>query len=158
MLEIPTFQTAILEVEVQEAEIQETLALALETLVLEVLALEALALEALALEALVQEALALEALALEALALEALALEALVLEAQTLEAVRGQGQNRQIQEKGGVLRALPIGFPTLALAAVNLNIREQPEKKGGKTKWKSSLTLTPTVSHSTSKLVANTTI
>ena len=148
MLEIPTFQTAILEVEVQEAEIQETLALALETLVLEVLALEALALEALALEALVQEALA----------LEALALEALVLEAQTLEAVRGQGQNRQIQEKGGVLRALPIGFPTLALAAVNLNIREQPEKKGGKTKWKSSLTLTPTVSHSTSKLVANTTI
>jgi hypothetical protein len=49
-----------------------------------------------------------------------------------LAAVRGQCQNRQIQQEGGVLRALPARLPPLALAAVYLNIRSQPEKKGGK--------------------------
>src|SRR4028118_251172 len=49
-----------------------------------------------------------------------------------LAAVPGQWQNRQIQSEGGVLRALPARLPPLALAAVNLNIRSQPEKKGGK--------------------------
>jgi hypothetical protein len=126
MLEIPTFQTAILEVEIQEAEIQETLAQA-------------------------QETQAQETQAQETQAQETQAQETQAQETQTLEAVRGQGQNRQIQEKGGVLRALPARVPALALAAINLNIRAQPEKKGGKAEWKSCLTLTPTVRHSTSR-------
>ena len=102
-------------------------------------------------EAEVQEAEVQEAEAWEAEVQEAEVQEAEVQEAEALEAVRGQGKNRQIQEEGGVLRVLPAGFPTLALAAVNLNIRAQPEKKGGKAKWKSCLTLTPTVRHSTSR-------
>ncbi len=68
-----------------------------------------------------------------------------------LAAVRGRCQNRQIQEEGGVLRALLARVPALALAAVNLNIRSQPENKGGKAEWNSFLTLTPTVRHSTSR-------
>jgi hypothetical protein len=101
--------------------------------------------EAEALEAQVQEVEALEAL-------EALVLEVEVVEAQALEAVRGQCQNRQIQEEGGVLRALPARLRSLALvAAVNLTIRSQPEKKGAKAEWISFVTLTPTVRHSTSR-------
>ena len=115
-------------------------------------ALEVEALEVEALEALVQEAEALEAQALEAQALEAEVLEAEVVEAQALEAVRGRCQNRQIQEEGGVLRALPARLRSLALvAAVNLTIRSQPEKKGAKAEWNSFVTLTPTVRHSTSR-------
>jgi hypothetical protein len=109
------------------------------------------ALEAEVLEAEVLEAEVLEAEVLEAEVLEAEALEAEVLEAEVLEAVRGQCQNRQIPEEGGVLRALPARVPALALAAINLNIRSQPENKGGKAEWNSFLTLTPTVRHSTSK-------
>ena len=109
-------------------------------------------LEAEALEAEALEAEALEAEALEAEALEAEVLEAEVVEAEALEAVRGQGKNRQIQEEGGVLRALPARLEALALvAAVNLTIRAQPEKKGAKAKWNSFVTLTPTVRHLTSR-------
>jgi hypothetical protein len=69
-----------------------------------------------------------------------------------LAAVPGQCQNRQIQEEGGVLRALPARLRALALvAAVNLTIRSQPEKKGGKAKWNSFVTLSPAVRHPTSK-------
>ncbi len=98
--------------------------------------------------------------ALEVEVQEAQVQEAEAQEAEALEAVRGQGKNRQIQEEGGVLRALPARLGALALvAAVNLTIRSQPEKKGGKAEWESRLTLTPTVSHSTSgsRLLANTT-
>jgi ABC-type phosphate transport system auxiliary subunit len=86
-------------------------------------ALEAEVLEAEALEAEVLEAEVLEAEALEAEVLEAEVLEAEVLEAQALEAVRGQCQNRQIQEEGGVLRARTASFPKIALAALRLTIR-----------------------------------
>ncbi len=114
--------------------------------------LEAEALEAEALEAEALEAEALEAEALEAEVLEAEVLEAEVVEAEALEAVRGQGKNRQIQEEGGALRALPARLEALALvAAVNLTIRAQPEKKGAKAKWNSFVTLTPTVRQSTSR-------
>jgi len=110
------------------------------------------ALEVEALEAEVVEAEVVEAEALEAEALEAEALEAEVLEAEVVEAVRGQCQNRQIQEEGGVLRALLARLWSLALvAAVNLTIRSQPEKKGAKAEWISFVTLTPTVRHSTSR-------
>jgi len=98
------------------------------------------------------EAEALEAEVLEAEVLEAEVLEAEVLEAEALEAVRGQCQNRQIQEEGGALRALRARLRPLALvAAVNLTIRSQPEKKGAKDEWISFVTLTPTVRHSTSR-------
>ena len=50
---------------------------------------------------------ALEAEARSAEARSAEVLEAEVVEAEALEAVRGRCQNRQIQEEGGVLRALP---------------------------------------------------
>jgi hypothetical protein len=63
-----------------------------------------------ALEAEVLEAEVLEAEALEAEALEAEVLEAEVVEAEALEAVPGRCQNRQIQEEGGALRALPVGL------------------------------------------------
>jgi hypothetical protein len=114
-------------------------------------ALEAEVLEAEVLEAEALEAEVLEAEVLEAEALEAEVLEAEALEAEVLEAVRSQCKNRQIQEEGGVLRALRARLPALALAAINLNIRAQPENKGGKAEWKSFLTLTPTVRHSTSR-------
>jgi hypothetical protein len=124
---------------------------ALEVEALEAQALEAQALEVEALEAQALEAQALEVEVQEAQALEAEVQEAQVQEAEALEAVRGQCQNRQIQEEGGVLRALRARVPALALAAINLNIRSQPDKKGGKAEWKSFLTLTPTVRHSTSR-------
>ena len=109
-----------------------------------------LAYQALEVEAL--EAEVVEAEVVEAEALEAEALEAEVLEAEVVEAVRGQCQNRQIQEEGGVLRALLARLWSLALvAAVNLTIRSQPEKKGAKAEWISFVTLTPTVRHSTSR-------
>jgi len=105
-----------------------------------------------ALEAEALEAEALEAEVQEAEVQEAQALEAEVQEAQALEAVRGQCQNRQIQEEGGALRALRARLRPLALvAAVNLTIRSQPEKKGAKDEWISFVTLTPTVRHSTSR-------
>jgi hypothetical protein len=107
--------------------------------------------EAEVLEAEVVEAQALEPEALEAEVQEAQALEAEVQEAQALEPVRARCKNRQIQEEGGVLRALPARLRALALvAAVNLTIRSQPEKKGAKAEWISFVTLTPTVRHSTS--------
>ena len=122
------------------------------------------ALEAEALEAEVLEVEALEAEALEVEALEVAALEEVRRTHHPVEvemvagvrqghlaAVRGRCQNRQIQEEGGLLRARKVRLPALALAAVNLNIRAQPEKKGGKAEWKSCLTLTPTVRHSTSR-------
>jgi hypothetical protein len=115
-------------------------------------ALEVEALEAQVLEVQVVEAQALEAQALEVEALEAQVLEVEVVEAQAREAVRGQCKNRQIQEEGGVLRARTARLRSLALvAAVNLTIRSQPEKKGGKAKWNSFVTLTPTVRHPTSR-------
>ena len=104
------------------------------------------------LEAQVLEAEAQEAQVQEVEAQEALVLEVEVVEAQALEAVRGQCQNRQVQAEGGVLRALPARLGALALvAAVNLTIRSQPEKKGAKAEWISFVTLTPTVRHSTSR-------
>jgi hypothetical protein len=103
-------------------------------------------------EAEVQEARAQSAEVLEAEVQEAEVLEAEVVEAEALEAVRGLCQNRQIQEEGGVLRALPARLRPLALvAAVNLTIRSQPENKGAKAEWNSFVTLTPTVRHSTSR-------
>jgi len=114
------------------------------------LAYQALEVEALEVE--VVEAQALEAEVLEAEVLEAEVLEAEVVEAQALEAVPDQCQNRQIQEEEGILRALPARLRSLALvAAVNLTIRSQPEKKGAKAEWISFVTLTPTVRHSTSR-------
>ena len=113
--------------------------------------------EAQAQEAQVQEAQAQEAQAQEAQVQEAQVQEAQVQEAeaqetQALEAVRGLCQNRQIQEEGGVLRALPARLrPPALVAAVNLTIRAQPEKKGAKVEWNSFVTLTPTVRHSTSR-------
>ncbi len=102
-------------------------------------------------EAEVLEAEVVEAQALEPEALEAQAQEAQAQEAQALEAVRARCQNRQIQEEGGVLRARTARLWALALvAAVNLTIRSQPEKKGAKAEWISFVTLTPTVRHSTS--------
>ena len=79
--------------------------------------------EAQVLEAQVLEAEVLEAQVLEVEARSAQALEVEVVEAQALEAVRGQCQNRQIQEEGGVLRARTASFPKIALAALRLTIR-----------------------------------
>ncbi len=98
-----------------------------------------------------QETQAQETQAQETQAQETQAQETQVQETQAQETVRGQRKNRQIKEEGGVRSAVPARLPAVALAAVYLNIRGQPKYKGGKAKWKSFLTLTPTVRQSTSR-------
>jgi hypothetical protein len=136
------------ETQAQETQAQETQTQ--ETQAQETQAQETQAQETQAQETQAQETQAQETQAQETQAQETQAQETQAQETQAQETVRGQRKNRQIKEDRGVRSAVPARVPALALAAVNLNIRAQPKNKGGKAEWKSFLTLTPRVRHSTS--------